>query len=218
MIYAQPYKAGGSGPKPRYLKPGPQPRRQVRTAAPGEFDFPTSATLPAGQILTLTHRFDNLLSSKTGPNGTQAFLARRCRSNSVVSELSAPNGYIWDLTTRRQTIAVKDAATGAVLNTQNLNSSFNGGLYLSWTITGHVKLVFTNVGSSRNAVVSGLFFDSFPTPPTGGYGVIAMGAGLTRSIGVDANGHPVVRQYHTDAQARFSLLPMARELQLRNTR
>ena len=106
----------------------------------------------------------------------------------------------WDLTTRRQTIAVKDANTGAVLNTQDLNSSFNGGLYLSWTITGHVKLVFTNVGSSRNAVVSGLFFDSFPTPPTGGYGVIAMGAGLTRSIGVDANGHPVVRQYHTDAQ------------------
>ena len=35
---------------------------------------------------------------------------------------------------------------------------------------------------------------------TGGYGVIAMGAGLTRSIGVDANGSPIVRQYHMDGQ------------------
>ena len=67
-----------------------------------------------------------------------------------------------------QSIAVQDAHSGAVLTTQNL-ASFNNGIYLYWTLQGHVNLVFTSTGAP-NAVVSGLFFDSFALPPTGGYG------------------------------------------------
>ena len=69
----------------------------------------------------------------------------------------------WDLTTRRETITIQDANTGVVLNTQDLSSSFNGGVWLRWTVTGHIKMVVTRTGAN-NAVVSGLFFD--PPPAT----------------------------------------------------
>ena len=105
----------------------------------------------------------------------------------------------WDSTTRRQTVVVSDANTGAVLNSQNMNSSYHNGVWLSWTVQGHIKIVVTKTGPN-SAGLSGLFFDSFPTPPTGGYGIVSAGAGLTRTIGVDANGNPVVRQYHMDGQ------------------
>jgi hypothetical protein len=62
----------------------------------------------------------------------------------------------WDSTGRRQTIDVLDAS-GTVLNTQSLTSSFNGGVYLVWNVKGHVQFrISWNAGN--NAVVSGLFF------------------------------------------------------------
>ena len=61
----------------------------------------------------------------------------------------------WDSTTRRQTIEVLDA-NNSLLNSQSLTASFNGGVYLVWNISGHVKFRITP--SAGNAVVSGLFF------------------------------------------------------------
>ena len=50
-----------------------------------------------------------------------------------------------------------------MLNTQTLTSSFNGGVYLVWNVSGHVQFRITwNAGA--NAVVSGLFFDVPPNP------------------------------------------------------
>jgi hypothetical protein len=46
---------------------------------------------------------------------------------------------------------------GNVLNTQSLTSSFNGGVYLVWNVTGHVKLRVT-LTAGANPVASGLFF------------------------------------------------------------
>ena len=64
----------------------------------------------------------------------------------------------WDSTARREKIDVLNAS-GTVLNTQTLTSSFNGGIYLLWNVSGHVKFRITpNAGA--NAVVSGLFFDA----------------------------------------------------------
>ena len=37
-------------------------------------------------------------------------------------------------------------------------SSFNGGLYVQWQITGNVIIQFNGMGGT-NAVLSGLFFD-----------------------------------------------------------
>ena len=52
---------------------------------------------------------------------------------------------------------VIDAATGTVLDTQTL-SSFQGGEYLSWNLSGNVVIKVTNLNSRTNAVVSGIFF------------------------------------------------------------
>jgi hypothetical protein len=62
----------------------------------------------------------------------------------------------WDSANRQQTIDVLDS-NGAVLNTQTLTTSFNGGVYLVWNVTGHVKFRVTS-SAGVNAVVSGLFF------------------------------------------------------------
>jgi glucose/arabinose dehydrogenase/uncharacterized protein (DUF2141 family) len=65
----------------------------------------------------------------------------------------------WDRLGRTETIDVLDAATGTILNTQNL-SGFAGGTYLTWQVTGHVSFRVTNTNPSANAVVGGLFFDA----------------------------------------------------------
>jgi hypothetical protein len=58
---------------------------------------------------------------------------------------------------RSERIDVLDAATNSVLSTQTI-SSFGQGVYLSWGIAGHVKVVVTNLNGNSNAVVNGLFF------------------------------------------------------------
>ena len=62
----------------------------------------------------------------------------------------------WDYTTRAQTVQVTDAVSGRVLDTQNV-SNFNGGQWLVWNLSGHVKITLTCTGS-YNAVASGIMF------------------------------------------------------------
>jgi hypothetical protein len=66
----------------------------------------------------------------------------------------------WSTTDRVQRVEVLDAATGAVLDTQTIQS-FHGGQYLIWDITGNVRFRFTRLGGS-NAVLMGIFFDPVP--------------------------------------------------------
>ncbi len=63
----------------------------------------------------------------------------------------------WDTTARVQRIDVLDASSGSVLDSRSL-SSFNGGQYLVWTVSGHVTFRFTWT-AGYNAVLSGLFFN-----------------------------------------------------------
>ena len=63
----------------------------------------------------------------------------------------------WDSTVRSEQVQIIDAATGTVLDTETL-SSFHGGEYLSWNLTGNVVIKVTNLNPNSNAVVSGLFF------------------------------------------------------------
>ncbi len=67
-------------------------------------------------------------------------------------------GLDWDGLGRSERLDVIDGATGALLDTRELDS-FSGGAYLVWTVAGHVKLRFTSL-SGPNAVVSGIFFDA----------------------------------------------------------
>jgi len=55
-----------------------------------------------------------------------------------------------------ETVTIKDAGTGAFLNSQAA-SSFSGGKYLVWNINGNVTVTITGTGSSWG-VLSGIFF------------------------------------------------------------
>ena len=65
----------------------------------------------------------------------------------------------WDGSgSRAQTVQVVDENSNKVLDTETI-SGFSSGMYLVWNVTGHVKINVTMTGA-RNAVVSGIFFDS----------------------------------------------------------
>src|SRR5262249_6879299 len=64
---------------------------------------------------------------------------------------------------RSERIDVLDAGTGTVLNSQTV-SSFAGGQYLVWNVSGHVQFRVTNLVAGANAVVSGLFFGTGTVP------------------------------------------------------
>jgi hypothetical protein len=57
---------------------------------------------------------------------------------------------------RAERVDVLDGDTGAVLDSRDL-TAFSGGTYLTWELSGRVRLQVTRTGAS-NAVVSGLFF------------------------------------------------------------
>jgi hypothetical protein len=60
----------------------------------------------------------------------------------------------WDSTTRAAQFQVTDAS-GAVLDTENLSSYFNG-VYMVWNIKGHAIIKVINTAGA-NAVVNGVF-------------------------------------------------------------
>jgi uncharacterized repeat protein (TIGR01451 family) len=62
----------------------------------------------------------------------------------------------WDSQGRAETVQVVDASSGAVLDTRSL-SNFTDGIYLTWNLSGHVKINVT-LKSGSNAVISGVFF------------------------------------------------------------
>ena len=71
----------------------------------------------------------------------------------------------WDTNGREERVDAVDPATGAVLDSRTV-SSFTGGQYLVYNVTGHVQFRITNNVAGTNAVLSGLFFGGTPPPPT----------------------------------------------------
>jgi hypothetical protein len=101
-------------------------------------------------------------------NVTGAYRTAACwySSSSFSINVSFTDGQTHDLAlyaldfdnrNRSEQIQILSAATGAVLDTESV-SSFSGGAYLQWAISGSVIIKVSNV-SGPNAVVSGLFFD-----------------------------------------------------------
>jgi uncharacterized protein (TIGR03790 family) len=62
----------------------------------------------------------------------------------------------WETAGRALSFEVKDATTGALLDSRNL-SDFAQGKYVVWKLKGHLRIRVLSVGAA-NAVVSGLFF------------------------------------------------------------
>ena len=71
----------------------------------------------------------------------------------------------YDTTTRAEQIQFTNATTGAVLSTQTV-SSFSGGAYMNYTISGNVLITITKTAGA-NAVLSGLFFSPLAQTSTG---------------------------------------------------
>jgi hypothetical protein len=63
----------------------------------------------------------------------------------------------WDQGGRAQKVEILDAATGQVLHSHEL-TDFSGGIYLTYNITGSVRVRLTQL-ASYNAVLSGFFLD-----------------------------------------------------------
>src|SRR5262249_30692427 len=65
----------------------------------------------------------------------------------------------WDVNQggRSERIDILDAGTGQVLDTRNV-TNFSAGVYLTWNLKGHGRILVTNTGTSGNTCgVSGLF-------------------------------------------------------------
>ena len=63
----------------------------------------------------------------------------------------------YDSRGRSEQIQITSAATGAVLDTENI-SNFAGGTYLQWRVSGNVVITITKL-AGPNAVVNGIFVD-----------------------------------------------------------
>jgi subtilase family serine protease len=65
---------------------------------------------------------------------------------------------------RSEQVQLVNAATGQVLDTENV-SNFGNGEYLVWNVTGDVQIRITSTDSYGSAVLSGLFLDPTGSPP-----------------------------------------------------
>ncbi|MGI8733630.1 MAG: Ig-like domain-containing protein [Pyrinomonadaceae bacterium] len=103
--------------------------------------------------------------------GTDRVAARWSASSVFTIDLNITDGQThrvalynldWDGNNRSQRIDLFDWATNAPLDSRTI-SSFNGGQYLVWDVSGRVKIVVTRTGA-KTAVLSGLFFGGPATP------------------------------------------------------
>ena len=70
----------------------------------------------------------------------------------------------WPDAGRAETIQLTSEQNGDLLDTRSI-SSFSGGIYLQWAISGDVTFTITRT-AGPNAVLSGIFFDPATSPPT----------------------------------------------------
>jgi hypothetical protein len=70
----------------------------------------------------------------------------------------------WDSKQRAERFDLYDAATSTLLDSRSI-TKFSGGVYVTWLITGHVRILVNRTGA-RGVVVSGLFIDpaTYPSP------------------------------------------------------
>jgi PKD repeat protein len=137
--------------------------------------YPSYATVtPSGQS---TYVWDSRTSDVRGlqiPGTTSRIAATWYSKTSFSIDVNLTDGQVhpvtlyaldWDSNSRSEKIQVMNAATGAVLSTQTI-SSFHGGEYLTWNVSGHVTFKVTKL-SSNNAVISGLFIGAAANPANG---------------------------------------------------
>ena len=134
----------------------------------GAVKIPSYATVtPAGQstYVWTTTSSDTRALATPGSNNRVAAVWDSAKSFSIAVNLNDGQAHDialyaldWDNKGRAEQVQISSASTGTVLDTETL-SSFNGGKYLQWNVTGNVIITVTRQAGA-NAVVNGLFFDS----------------------------------------------------------
>ncbi len=91
---------------------------------------------------------------------------------------------------RGETITVVDANSNAVLDTRTI-TNFTGGVYLYWSVSGHVKINVTWTAGA-NAVISGVFFGSANSiaPQITSLNSTTLTVGTAGTFNVTATGSP----------------------------
>ena len=135
--------------------------------------YPSYATVTASGYSTYTWSANTTdVRALQNPSGTGRIAAAWYASTRFTIDVNLTDGQAhqialyaldWDQRRRTEKITISDATTGSVLDTETL-SSFSGGVYQVWTVSGHVKITITNL-AGPNAVLNGLFFQpNSPTP------------------------------------------------------
>ena len=140
---------------------------QVRLSGNGNYVWAASTTDPRALLKAAPNTTDRLAAcwySTSGPGGSFAVDVNLTDGQTHQVSLYCLD---WDGRGRSDAITIQDAVTGATLDTRTF-SSLRGGLYLTWSLKGHVVLHVTcaNTTSNFNAVLSALFFgQATPTVP-----------------------------------------------------
>jgi streptogramin lyase len=153
--------------------------------------YPSYATVTPASKLTYTWAASTSVPQalQDAPPATSRIAAAWYASTSLTVDVDLTDGqshdielYLldYDSTSRSEQIVVSDASTHAVLSTQ-IVSSFHGGVYMNYTISGKVLITLTKTGAN-NAVLSGLFFDPMASPTT---------TGVTSSLNPSTSGQSV---------------------------
>ncbi len=112
----------------------------------------------------------------------------------------------WENAGRTERIDIVDANSGLLLDSRTV-SSFIGGQYLTWTLTGHVNVRVTRTGGN-NGVLSGLFFGQAAIAPqiTQQPQNAAISIGQSATFNVVASGSGLIYQWQSKpaASSNFS--------------
>jgi hypothetical protein len=121
---------------------------QVRNGGTGSFTWTGSTTDPRAPQQAAAGSSNRVASTWYSLDGFSIDIGM----NDGLSHRVALYALDWDSPARTETVEVIDIMTGTVLDTRSL-TSFQGGVYLVWNLSGKVRLKVTNTGPS-NAVIA----------------------------------------------------------------
>ncbi len=131
---------------------------------------PYATVTPSGELTHVWAASSTAPQALQNPGGSGRIEAAWYATTSFTVNLDLTDGqahdvelYVLDLQSspaRVEQIQISDALTGTVLSTETV-SSFTGGVYLNWKMSGDVVITITRE-SGVNAVLSGIFIDPPP--------------------------------------------------------
>ncbi len=116
--------------------------------------YPSYATVSAtGQTAHTWAISTTDVRALQNPGGSGRIAATWYSASSFTIDVSLTDGQAhdlelyfldWDSTARSEQVQISDAASGMVLDTESI-SSFHGGVYLDWQVSGHVVIKITKI-------------------------------------------------------------------------